>query len=89
MVALQIRDVPDDIRQTLADLAAARGQSLQSFLLTLVTDEAHRSTNLVLLERFGARQDGSRLLTAQATEALDRARAEREAHLSEAVSDAP
>jgi plasmid stability protein len=28
MVALQIRDVPDDIRQTLADRAAARGQSL-------------------------------------------------------------
>ncbi len=54
-----------------------------------VTDEAHRSTNLVLLERFGARQDGSRLSTAQVTEALDRARAEREAHLSEAVSDAP
>ena len=88
MVALQIRDVPDDIRQTLAEQAAARGQSLQAFLLTLVTDEARRSTNLALLERFGARQDGSQLSTAQVIEALDQARAEREALLTNADSDA-
>ncbi len=88
MVALQIRDVPDDIRQTLADRAAARGQSLQSFLLTLVTEEARRSTNLALLERFGGRQDGSQLSTTQVTEALDHARAEREALLSEDANDA-
>lgn len=88
MVALQIRDVPDDIRQTLAERAAARGQSLQSFLLTLVTDEARRSTNLALLKGFGAREDGSQLSTGQVTEALDEARAEREAHLNDAGSDA-
>ncbi len=88
MVALQIREVPDDIRQTLADRAAARGQSLQAFLLSLVTDEARRSTNLALLERFGARQDGSQLSPTQVTEALDQARVEREALLSEVASDA-
>jgi plasmid stability protein len=88
MVALQIRDVPDDIRQTLAEQAAARGQSLQAFLLMLVTDEARRSANVAVLERFGARKDGSQLSTAQATEALDQARAEREPLLSNADSDA-
>lgn len=88
MVALQIRDVPDDIRRALAERAAARGQSLQSFLLTLVTDEARRSTNLALLERFGARQDGSQLSPAQVTEAVDQARAERQALLSDAEGDA-
>ena len=87
MVALQIRDVPDDIRQTLAEQAAARGQSLQAFLLTLVTNEARRSTNLAVLERFGTRQDGSQLSTAQVTEALDQARAEREVLQSNADSD--
>ena len=87
MVALQIRDVPDDIRQTLAEQAAARGQSLQAFLLALVTNEARRSTNLAVLERFGARQDGSQLSTAQVTEALDQARAEREVLQSNADSD--
>lgn len=83
MVALQIRDVPDDVRQILAARAAAHGQSLQSFLLALVTDEARRSANLALLERFDGRRDGSRLTSAQALEALDEARAEREASLSE------
>lgn len=81
MVALQIRDVPDDIRQTLAEQAAARGQSLQAFLLTLVTDAARRSANLSLLARFDARQDGSQLSPAQVTDAFDQARAEREAQV--------
>lgn len=88
MVALQIRDVPDDIHQALAARAAARGQSLQSFLFTLVTDEARRSTNVALLDRFGGRQDGSRLTSTQVTEALDQARVEREGLLSEAPNDA-
>lgn len=87
MVALQIRDVPEDIRRALAARAAARGQSLQSFLLTLVTDEARRSANLALLERFDGRRDGSRLTSAQVLEALDDARAEREASLTESWID--
>lgn len=83
MVALQIRDVPADIRQTLAEQAASRGQSLQAFLLTLVTEEARRSINLAVLDRFGARQDGSHLSVAEVTETLDQARAERRSLLNE------
>lgn len=81
MVAVQIRDVPDDIRRTLSERAAARGQSLQSFLLAVLTDEAGRGDNLVLLERFGNRNDGSQLTSTEATELLDQARTERDAHL--------
>ena len=88
MVALQIREVPDDIRQTLADRAAARGQSLQSFLLSLVTAEARRSTNLALLQRFDGRHDGSQLSTMQVREDLDQAQDGREAVFSEVTSDA-
>lgn len=88
MVALQIRDVPDDIRDALANRAAARGQSLQAFLLAVVTDEARRSTNVALLERFEGRQDGSQLASTQVTEALDDARVERDALLSEALNNA-
>lgn len=87
MVALQIRDVPDDVRQSLAELAAARGQSLQSYLLTLVTDEARRSTNLALLSRFGARQDGSVMSAADAVAALDEARADRDSRSGRAVDE--
>lgn len=78
MVAMQIRGVPEDVRRTLAARAVARGQSLQAFLLTLVTEEAHRSANLALLERFTARTDGSTLTREQVGEAIDQARAERE-----------
>lgn len=87
MVALQIRDVPDDVRQALAERARARGQSLQAFLLSLVQDEARRSANVAMLERFAGRHDGSRVSAAQATEALDRARADRDPPLSRSASD--
>ena len=82
MVALQIREVPDEVRQTLAERAEARGQSLQAFLLALVEEEARRAKNQALLDRFAGRTDGSQLTAGQATEALDQARAERDAELT-------
>ncbi len=88
MVALQIRDVPDDVRQALAERARARGQSLQAFLLSLVEDEARRSANLALLDRFVGREDGSRLSVSVATDALDRARAERDVEVAERPTSA-
>jgi hypothetical protein len=78
MVALQIRDVPDDVRQTLAEQASRRGQSLQSFLLTLVTDEARRSANVAILTRFADRNDGSALSSVDMTHMIDQARAARD-----------
>ena len=39
MVALQIRDVPEETRDQLVVLARARGESLQAFLLRLVQRE--------------------------------------------------
>lgn len=78
MVALQIRDVPDNVRQALAERARARGQSLQAYLLALVKDEVRRSANLALLDRFAGREDGSRLSVGEATDALDAARAQRD-----------
>lgn len=49
MTAITIRDVPEKVRQTLADEAAERGQSLQSFLLGLLTQRADFSYNRQLL----------------------------------------
>jgi hypothetical protein len=81
MVALQIRGVPEEVRDALAERARARGQSLQAFLLALVDDEARRAGNLSLLERFADRADGSRLTAEEATDAVAQARAEREQRL--------
>lgn len=78
MVALQIRDVPEEVRDALAERARARGQSLQAFLLSVIRDEARRSRNTALLERFADRADGSRLTNAEAADAVSEARAERD-----------
>jgi len=58
MVALQIREVPDDVRDALADRAKQRGQSLQAYLLELVETEARRAHNTDVLSRFARRTDG-------------------------------
>lgn len=47
-VALQIRDVPEEIRDALAAKAASRGQSLQVFLLDVVRREAKVQRNVDL-----------------------------------------
>jgi antitoxin FitA len=46
---LLIRGVPDDVRDALAERAARRGQSLQAYLLELVSADARRNVNLPLL----------------------------------------
>jgi antitoxin FitA len=58
MVALQIRDVPVEVRDILAERARETGKSLQAFLLGLVTTEAERSKNIALLRSFEDRSDG-------------------------------
>lgn len=82
MVALQIRDVPEAVRDELAARARTQGQSLQALLLRLVEDEAQRSRNLALLERFADRSDGSYLASEEAADSLDRIRAERTMRLA-------
>lgn len=49
MVALQIRDVPDDVRDALAERARQAGQSLQGFLLDVVVREASFARNAAVV----------------------------------------
>lgn len=61
-VALQVRGVPEEVRDALASAATARGQSLQAYLLDIVTREAAFQHNRQLLDStFGFRieLDGS------------------------------
>lgn len=81
MVALQIRDVPEDVRDALADRARSRGQSLQAFLLSVVQEEARRSRNLDLLERFAERSDGSNLTAEESIDGVAEGRLAREDQL--------
>jgi hypothetical protein len=75
---LQITDVPEEIRDALAQMARERGQSLQAFLLALVEREARFARNLAVLSWFDGRTDGATEPQA-AIEALDHARAAQDA----------
>jgi hypothetical protein len=81
MVALQIRDVPEELRDRLSELAAQRGQSLQAYLFDVINDEARRADNLAALDRFGRGVYGTRLSLGDVQDALRSARVERDAEL--------
>jgi plasmid stability protein len=54
---LQIRNVPEDARRVLKARAAARGQSLNSYLLELISQEAARPTVAEVLDRAARRAE--------------------------------
>ncbi|GAA4856580.1 FitA-like ribbon-helix-helix domain-containing protein [Saccharopolyspora cebuensis] len=83
MVALQIRDVPEEVRDTLVDRARARGQSLQAYLLSLVEAEARRSENHAVLSRFAGRSDGSRVVAGSTADELRALREGRDQELGD------
>jgi plasmid stability protein len=72
---LQIRDVPEDTRRALKARAAARGESLNNYLLALLERDVARPTVEEVLERAARRADRA---TASAVEVLEEARRERE-----------
>jgi plasmid stability protein len=53
-VALQIRDVPDDVRDAIAERAAQRGQSMQAYLLDVIRREARLARNAQMFDRTSA-----------------------------------
>jgi plasmid stability protein len=78
MVALQIRGVPQEVRDALAQRAASRGQSLQAYLWDLVAAEARRGRNADVLNRFAGRSDGSVGAAGETAAEVARARRQRE-----------
>jgi len=63
MVAITVRDVPDDVRDELAARAARAGQSLQEYLRGLLLATASKPTVADVIARARARVEttGSRL----------------------------
>ncbi len=52
-VAIQIKDVPEEVRDAIAARAAARGQSTQVYLRSLLEREFRAERNRLLLENTG------------------------------------
>lgn len=76
MSTLQIRDVPEDIKQVLKVRAAQAGQSLSEYALAELRRSAERPTLAELTARIQARGGPTRPLEPSAAEIL---RAERDA----------
>ncbi|TDP42197.1 hypothetical protein [Nocardia ignorata] len=81
MVALQIRDVPEPLRDQLVALARQRGQSLQAFLFDLVRDEARRQDNIAVLKQFSPGNWDVAFAAQDVIVALDDERSERDSAL--------
>ncbi len=72
---LQIRDVPEESRRGLKARAAARGQSLNAFLLDIIERETARPTVAEVLDRAAQRAERA---SASATDVIAAARGERD-----------
>lgn len=77
MAYLQIRDIPDDVRDVLAQRAKDRGQSLNSYLRDVVLREASFANNQALIDRVIANRGDSKFTTEDVLAARDTARGER------------
>jgi antitoxin FitA len=73
MVAITIRDIPDDVRDELAARAARGGKSLQEYLRGMLIDTATKPTVDEVLRRARARVEatGSRIDAATIVAAKD------------------
>jgi hypothetical protein len=81
MVALQIRHVPEEIRDVLSAEAERRGESLQTYLHDLLVREAASASNRALARHWMTHPVRAEL-TVDVTELLARQRDERERQLT-------
>ena len=78
MVSIQVRDVPEQVRDTLAQVARARGQSMQAYLLALLEEDARRARNVMLLKRVRETGGGYVASPGETAGELDAIRVERD-----------
>lgn len=73
MKAITIRNVPDDVRDSLAKQAAQAGRSMQEHLLAELTQLAERPSMVDLMARIRSRKEATGSLLAAETVAEYRA----------------
>ena len=78
MVSIQVRDVPEQVRDTLAEVARSRGQSMQAYLLSLLEEDARRARNVMLLRRVRETGGGDVAVSGETARELDAMRAGRD-----------
>ena len=74
MTTLYVRDVPDEVTQTLKERAAAEGKSLSAFVAAELARIASRPTNAEIVERLRDRDRADGPSAADIVEALHESR---------------
>lgn len=78
MVNIQVRDVPEDLRNTLATAAKERGQSMQAYLMTLLEEAGRRTRSVAMLRRLDSMGGGYAGTDSDAVSEIAEQRAERD-----------
>lgn len=86
MVALQIRDVPDELRDVLARDAREHGQSLQVYLREVIERQASVARNRAAVRHFEPIRGTGDRSSVDVAELIREQRREREEHLLRVVS---
>ena len=74
---MQIRDVPDEVRDVLAQRARERGQSLNTYLREVILREASFAGNRALIDALVRRRDGATFTAEDVVVARDAGREDR------------
>lgn len=82
---IQVRDVPEQVRDALAEAAKAKGQSMQTYLKNLLEEDAQRINNVVLLQRLEAVGGGYVGSASDAADEIAALRAQRDQQISETL----
>ncbi|NYI69126.1 FitA-like ribbon-helix-helix domain-containing protein [Spelaeicoccus albus] len=77
---LQIRNVPDEVRRALKARAAAQGESLNAYLLSVLNREVSQPTVAEVLDRAARRSERAPV---SAVDVLGEARSERDGQLQQ------
>lgn len=78
MVNIQVRDVPDEVRDAVAAEADERGQSMQSYLLSTLEAIARRRRAIAMLKKLGTMGGGYTGPAEDVVEEIASQRAERD-----------
>lgn len=84
MVAVQIRHVPDEVRDALTAEADRRGESLQTYLHDVLVREASAANNRALVRRWMSEPAAARL-TVDVSELIAQQRHDRERRVTDAA----
>ena len=87
MANVQIRNVPDSVLESLRNTANTRGESLQQYLLSVLSEQARIDATAAVLAEAGENARAYNNVSIDSAQAVRAARDERDQHLAAGYSE--